>query len=59
MPSKSSKQHRLMELVAHDPAAAKRLKIPQSVGRDFVEADKSEGKHFGGPKKGRARHRFA
>jgi hypothetical protein len=59
MPSKSGKQHRLMEMVAHDSAAAKRVGIPQSVGRDFVEADKSEGKHFRGPKKGRTRHRFA
>jgi len=45
MPSKSGKQHRLMELVAHNPQAAKRLGIPQKVGRDFVEAD--VGKHFG------------
>lgn len=47
MPSQSGPQHRLMEMVAHDPAAAKRLGIPQSVGHDFVEADKSAGKHFG------------
>lgn len=39
MPSTSAKQHRLMAMVAHDPAAAKRLGIPQSVGRDFVKAD--------------------
>jgi len=39
MPSKSVAQHNLMEMVAHDPAAAKRLKIPQSVGKDFVQAD--------------------
>jgi len=35
-----------MELVAHDPEAAKRLGIPQSVGRDFVNADKAAGKKF-------------
>jgi len=44
MPSKNLKQHNLMELVAHDPAAAKRLGIPQSVGQEFVQADK--GKKF-------------
>ena len=27
-------------MVAHDPAAAKRLGIPQKVGKDFMEADK-------------------
>lgn len=40
MPSKSKAQHNLMEMVAHNPAAAKRVGIPQSVGRDFVNADK-------------------
>ena len=45
MPSKSGKQHRLMALVANDPKAAKRLGISQSVGRDYVEADK--GRKFG------------
>ncbi len=50
MPSKSGKQHRLMELVAHDPKAAKRLGIKQSVGKEFVAAD--VGKHFG-TKKGK------
>lgn len=39
MPSKSKAQHRLMEAVAHDPGFAKRAGIPQSVGRDFVNAD--------------------
>ena len=51
MPSKSGKQHRLMELVAHNPQAAKRLGIPQKVGRDFVAAD--VGKHFGTHSKGK------
>jgi len=45
MPSKSGKQHRLMALVANDPKAAKRLDISQSVGRDFMKADK--GRKFG------------
>jgi len=29
-----------MAMVANDPAAAKRLGIPQRVGKDFVQADK-------------------
>jgi hypothetical protein len=40
MPSTSAKQHRFMEMVAHNPEAAKRVGVPQSVGQDFVEADK-------------------
>jgi hypothetical protein len=40
MPSASGKQHRLMALVANNPAAAKRLGIPQSVGKEFMQADK-------------------
>lgn len=43
MPSRSKKQHNLMELVAHNPKRAKELGIPQSVGEDFVEADKAKG----------------
>lgn len=43
MPSVSGKQHRLMEMVAHDPKAAKRLGIAQSVGKDFAKADKASG----------------
>jgi hypothetical protein len=44
MPSKSKAQHNLMEGVAHNAAFAKKVGIPQSVGRDFSEADK--GKKF-------------
>jgi hypothetical protein len=40
VPSASKKQHNLMALVANDPAAAKRLGIPQKVGKEFMEADK-------------------
>lgn len=40
MPSVSKKQHNLMAMVAHDPAAAKRLGIPQKVGKEFTSADK-------------------
>jgi len=45
MPSKSRAQHNLMAMVANDPAAAKRVGIPQSVGQEFMKADK--GKRFG------------
>lgn len=44
MPSVSQKQHNLMAMVANNPAKAKELKIPQSVGAEFVKADK--GKKF-------------
>lgn len=40
MPSKSGKQHRLMEAVAHNPGFAKKVGIKQSVGKDFSNADK-------------------
>lgn len=40
MPSSSKKQHNLMAAVAHNPAFAKRVGISQSVGKDFVQADK-------------------
>lgn len=48
MPSTSAKQHRLMEAVAHDPGFAKKVGIPQKVGKDFANADKTSGKKFGG-----------
>jgi hypothetical protein len=44
MPSKTPSQHRLMEAVAHNPGFAKKVGIPQSVGKDFAQADK--GKKF-------------
>lgn len=44
MPSSSQKQHNLMAMVAHDPAAARRVGISQKVGAEFVSADK--GKKF-------------
>jgi hypothetical protein len=46
MPSVSKKQHNLMAAVAHNPAFAKKVGIPQSVGMDFNKADK--GKKFKG-----------
>lgn len=44
MPSKSKAQHKLMEAVAHNAAFAKKVGIPQKVGKDFADADK--GKKF-------------
>jgi hypothetical protein len=52
MPSKSQAQHNLMAMVANDPAAAKRTGISQSVGKEFVQADK--GKKFGKGQENRA-----
>ncbi len=40
MPSKSRAQHKLMTAVAHNPEFAKKVGVPGSVGKDFVEADK-------------------
>ena len=40
MPSKSAKQHRFMEAIAHSPSFAKKAGVPQSVGKDFSNADK-------------------
>lgn len=43
MPSKSWAQHKLMTAVEHSPAFAKKVGIPQSVGRDFAKADNKAG----------------
>ncbi len=42
MPSSSAKQHRFMEAVAHNPAFAKKAGVPQSVGKEFSNADKGK-----------------
>ena len=52
MPSVSKKQHNLMAMVANDPKKAKQLGIPQSVGEEYVKADK--GLKFGKGSKTRA-----
>jgi hypothetical protein len=44
MPSVSKKQHDFMNAIAHNKAFAKKVGVPQSVGKDFAEADK--GKKF-------------
>jgi hypothetical protein len=45
MPSSSKKQHNFMAAIANSPKFAKKVGVPQSVGKDFTAADK--GKKFG------------
>jgi len=45
MPSTSKKQHNFMAAIAKNPAFAKKVGIKQSVGEDFMKADK--GRKFG------------
>jgi len=42
MPSVSSKQHNFLAAIAHSPAFAKKVGVPQSVGQDFDKADKGK-----------------
>jgi hypothetical protein len=52
VPSVSKKQHNFMAAVANSPGFAKKAGVPQSVGQDFMSADK--GKKFGGGPQTRA-----
>lgn len=53
MPAKSEKQARFMRAVAHDKKFAKKVGVPQSVGREFSHmADKMYPNH--GKKKGKS-----
>jgi hypothetical protein len=40
MPSTSKKQHNFMAAVANNPSFAKKVGVPQSVGKEFSNADK-------------------
>ena len=40
MPSTSKKQHNFMAAVANSPKFAKKVGVPQSVGKEFTTADK-------------------
>jgi hypothetical protein len=51
MPSTSKKQHDFMNAVAHSPSFAKKVGVPQSVGKDFSNADKSRKFKEGGDMK--------
>lgn len=55
MPSVSKKQHNLMAAVANNPKFAKKVGIPQSVGEDFMEADKGKKFRKGGEMKNTSR----
>jgi hypothetical protein len=46
MPSKSKAQRNLMAAAAHNPAFAKKVGVPESVAKEFNQADK--GKKFKG-----------
>ena len=46
MPSVSGKQHKFMAAVASNPKFAKKAGVPQSVGEEFLKADK--GRKFAG-----------
>jgi hypothetical protein len=51
MPSTSKKQHNFMAAVANNPKFAKKAGVPQSVGKDFNEADKGRKFSKGGDMK--------
>ena len=40
MPSTSKKQHNFMAAIANSPSFAKKVGVPQSVGKEFSNADK-------------------
>jgi hypothetical protein len=51
MPSSSKKQADFMRAVAHSPEFAKKTGVPQSVGKEFSNADKSRKFSKGGDMK--------
>jgi len=51
MPSTSKKQHNFMAAVANNPKFAKKVGVPQSVGKDFNQADKGRKFSKGGDMK--------
>ena len=51
MPSTSKKQHNFMAAVANNPAFAKKTGVPQSVGKEFSNADKGRKFSKGGDMK--------
>jgi hypothetical protein len=48
MPSKSKAQHNFMAAVANNPSFAKKAGVPQSVGKEFNDADKGKSFKRGG-----------
>lgn len=53
MPSTSKKQHNFMAAVANNPSFAKKAGVPQSVGKDFSNADKGKSFKRGGDMAGK------
>jgi hypothetical protein len=51
MPSTSKKQHNFMAAIANNPKFAKKVGVPQSVGKDFNNADKGKTFKEGGSMK--------
>jgi len=51
MPSSSLKQHKFIQAVAHSPSFAKKAGVPQSVGKEFSNADKGRKFSKGGDMK--------
>jgi hypothetical protein len=51
MPSKSKAQHNFMAAVANNPSFAKKVGVPQSVGKEFNNADKGKTFKQGGDMK--------
>ena len=51
MPSKSKAQHNFMAAIAHSPSFAKKAGVPQSVGKEFNNADKGKTFKQGGAMK--------
>jgi hypothetical protein len=51
MPSTSKKQHNFMAAVANNPSFAKKVGVPQSVGKEFNNADKGKTFKQGGDMK--------
>jgi hypothetical protein len=54
MPSKSKAQHNFMAAVANNPEFAKKAGVPQSVGKEFSNADKGRKFSKGGDMKSEA-----
>jgi hypothetical protein len=48
VPSTSKKQHNFMAAVANNPKFAKKAGVPQSVGEEFMKADKTKKMASGG-----------
>ena len=51
MPTTSKKQHNFMAAIANSPSFAKKVGVPQSVGKEFSNADKNRKFSKGGDMK--------